>query len=119
LFGQESTKIRANYAKFEPADPIVNLSLNEVEDGNTLPSNPVMHFGVQVKSTAAVQGIASRLESAGVPVVVEDNVTCCYAVQNKIWATDPDGNKWETYVVIDNDAAQHRSSAAACCPECE
>ena len=37
-------------------------------------------------------------------------MTCCYAVQNKVWATDPDGNKWEVYVVLDNDAAQHHST---------
>ena len=43
-------------------------------------------------------------------------MTCCYAVQNKVWATDPDGNKWEVYVVLDNDAAQHHSSQSACCP---
>ena len=51
----------------------------------------------------------------------EDNVTCCYAVQNKVWATDPDGNKWEVYVVLDNDAAQHHSIAVGCCadrPDC-
>ena len=48
-------------------------------------------------------------------------MTCCYAVQNKVWATDPDGNKWEVYVVLDNDAAQHHSTQSACCadkPDC-
>jgi hypothetical protein len=48
-------------------------------------------------------------------------VTCCYAVQNKVWATDPDGNKWEVYVVLDNDGAHHHSSQDACCadkPDC-
>ena len=44
-------------------------------------------------------------------------MTCCYAVQNKVWATDPDGNKWEVYVVLDNDAARHHSSQSACCSD--
>ena len=44
-------------------------------------------------------------------------MTCCYAVQNKVWATDPDGNKWETYVVLDNDGTQHQSTQKACCAD--
>src|SRR5262245_41801508 len=112
LFGQGPTKARPRYAKFEVAEPPVNLALNEV-GGATGPNNQVAHFGIQVKSTAAVGKIADRLKEEGLETAVEDNVTCCYAVQNKVWATDPDGNKWEVYVVLDNDA-QHRSSSACC-----
>jgi hypothetical protein len=64
-----------------------------------------------VKSTEGVNAIAHRLRDAGLETAVEDNVTCCYAVQNKVWATDPDGNKWEVYVVLDNEGARHQS----CC----
>jgi catechol 2,3-dioxygenase-like lactoylglutathione lyase family enzyme len=115
LFGQEPTKTRPQYAKFEVAEPPVNLALNEV-GGETGPNNPVAHFGIQVKSTNAVATVAERLREAGLPTVVEENVTCCYAVQNKVWATDPDGNKWEIYVVLDNDGKQHHASSA-CCPD--
>src|SRR5687768_991480 len=114
LFGQGPTKTRPRYAKFEVAEPPVNLALNEV-GGATGPNNPVAHFGIQVKSTEAVGAIADRLRAAGQEIAVEENVTCCYAVQNKVWATDPDGNKWEAYVVLDNDGAQHQSPSA-CCP---
>jgi len=120
LFGQEPTKTRPGYAKFEVAEPPVNLALNEV-GGNTGPNNPVAHFGIQVKSTEAVKVIANRLNDAGLEARVEENVTCCYAVQNKVWATDPDGNKWEVYVVLDNDGAHHHSSQDGCCadkPDC-
>jgi catechol 2,3-dioxygenase-like lactoylglutathione lyase family enzyme len=119
LFGQEPTKTRPGYAKFEVAQPPVNLALNEV-GGDTGPNNPVAHFGIQVKSTQAVQEVADRLKQAGLETAVEDNVTCCYAVQNKVWANDPDGNKWEVYVVLDNDASQHHSSSACCAdrPDC-
>lgn len=116
LFGQEPTKLRPRYAKFEVAEPPVNLSLNEVE-GQTGPNNPVAHFGIQVKSTEAVKVVADRLAVEGLSTQVEDQVTCCYAVQNKVWATDPDGNKWEVYVVLDNDGAHHHSSRNDCCPE--
>lgn len=120
LFGQGPTKSRPRYAKFEVAQPPVNLALNEV-GGATGPNNSVAHFGVQVKSTDAVQQIAERLQASGREILTEEAVTCCYAVQNKVWATDPDGNKWEAYVVLDNDAAQHRSAPTDCCsdrPDC-
>jgi catechol 2,3-dioxygenase-like lactoylglutathione lyase family enzyme len=116
LFGQESTKTRPRYAKFEVAEPPVNLSLNEV-GGETGPNNPVAHFGIQVKSTRAVKTMADRLAKAGVDTRIEENVTCCYAVQRKVWAMDPDGNPWEVYVVLDNDGAHHHSSQDGCCSE--
>lgn len=116
LFGQGPTKARPGYAKFEVAEPPVNLALNAV-GGTTGPNHPVAHFGIQVKSSAAVAAVARRLREAGLATRDEENVTCCFAVQNKVWATDPDGNKWEVYVVLDNDGAHHHSSQSACCPE--
>jgi catechol 2,3-dioxygenase-like lactoylglutathione lyase family enzyme len=116
LFGQEPTKTRPRYAKFEVAEPPVNLALNEV-GGATGPNNPVAHFGIQVKTSQAVKEVADLLAAAGRETRAEENVTCCYAVQNKVWATDPDGNKWEVYVVLDNDSAHHHPSQDACCPE--
>ena len=112
LFGQGPTKARPGYAKFEVAEPPVNLALNAV-GGATGPTNPVAHFGVQVKSAAAVGVVAERLRAAGLATRDEENVTCCYAVQTKVWAADPDGNKWEVYVVLDNDGAHHHSSQEA------
>lgn len=116
LFGQEPTKLRPGYAKFEVAEPPVNLALNQV-GGETGPCHPVSHFGIQMKSTQEVQEVRDRLHQAGIETQLEEKVTCCYAVQNKVWATDPDGNKWEVYVVLDNDGAHHHSSQDACCPE--
>jgi catechol 2,3-dioxygenase-like lactoylglutathione lyase family enzyme len=116
LFGQPPTKIRPGYAKFEIAEPPVNLSLNAVS-GGVAPSHPVAHFGVQVKSTAAVNDIEGRLVAAGIATKREEHVACCYAVQNKIWATDPDGNKWEAYVVLDNEGSQRHSSQGGCCDD--
>lgn len=116
LFGQEATKVRPHYAKFEVAEPPLNLSLNEV-GSETGSINPVAHFGIQVKLVEAVKEVAGRLARAGFATKTEENSTCCYAVQTKIWAADPDGNKWEVYVVLDNDGAHHYSSESACCPE--
>jgi catechol 2,3-dioxygenase-like lactoylglutathione lyase family enzyme len=118
LFGQGPTKIRPHYARFEVAEPPVNLSLNEV-GGATGPANPVAHFGIQVKSTAAVQAMARYLTGAGLDPRTEEQVACCYAVQDKVWVTDPDGNAWEVYVVLKDDAAQYHSTDCNCCPECD
>ena len=64
LFGQGPTKVRPRYAKFEVAEPPVNLALNEVA-GATGPNHPVAHFGIQMKSTEAVRTFADRLKAAG------------------------------------------------------
>lgn len=114
LLGQGPTKERPGYAKFEIAEPPVNLALNEV-DGATGPNNAVAHFGIQVKSTAAVQTAAARLAAARIETDVEEQVSCCYAVQSKVWASDPDGNKWEVFVVLDNNGAKHAPSQGGCC----
>lgn len=114
LFGQEPTKTRPQYAKFEVAEPPVNLALNESAE-HSAPSNAIAHFGIQVKSTSAVDEMIGRLKKAHKPAAVEEQVTCCYAVQNKVWTNDPDGNKWEIYVLLNDDAAQHGSSASSCC----
>jgi catechol 2,3-dioxygenase-like lactoylglutathione lyase family enzyme len=113
LLGQEPTKRRPHYAKFEVAEPPLNLALNAVP-GPTGPNNPVAHFGIQVKTTEAVGRFDQRLNQAGHPTRAEENVSCCYAVQNKVWAADPDGNKWEVYVVLDDDGTQHRASSECC-----
>jgi catechol 2,3-dioxygenase-like lactoylglutathione lyase family enzyme len=118
LFGQEPTKRRPNYAKFEVAQPAVNLALNETGI-KFPPTNPIAHFGIQVKSTRAVREVADRLKEAGYKISVEENVTCCYAVQNKIWAIDPDGNKWEVYVVLNNDAGRSTAGGSCCEPASE
>ena len=106
LFAQEPTKVRPGYAKFEVADPPVNLTLNTDAKRQTRPG-PSAHFGVQVKSTETVARIASRLQAAGLNPRLEDAVSCCYAVQDKAWVTDPDGNAWEIFVVLDADVPDY------------
>ena len=120
LFGQAPTKMRPGYVKFEVADPPVNLSLNAAPERRR--TQGVSHFGVQVKSTEAVEEAKRRLAGAGLPVETEENTTCCWAVQDKVWARDPDGNDWEVFVVLDAGAPVHSRSAgesACCAPDSE
>ena len=114
LLGVPPTKERPGYVKFEPQDPSVNLTLNEVSTANAI-DKPATHYGIQVKSTQAVQDAISRLSNAGLETAVEENTTCCYAVQDKVWVADPEGNQWEVFVVLDADASQRRDEASTCC----
>ncbi len=57
---------------------------------------------------------SGRLRAAGHAVDIEMDETCCYAVQNKVWATDPDGRRWETYFVI-ADTEERDNDATTCC----
>jgi catechol 2,3-dioxygenase-like lactoylglutathione lyase family enzyme len=114
LLGAPPTKRRPGYVKFEPSDPSVNLTLNQVGPREPAPRG-VSHFGVQVSSTDDVRDAVRRLSEAGLATDVEEGTTCCYAVQDKVWVTDPDGNRWEVFVVTAADADQRRDPASDCC----
>ena len=123
LFGVAPSKRRDDYAKFEVADPSVNFTLNRTTDPAPLGHRGAQHFGIQVDRTEVVQGAAARLAAAGLHTEIEEGVTCCYAVQDKVWAVDPDGHRWEIFVTH-ADAPVHSSkpvvaAAAPCCePTC-
>ncbi|MBX2851324.1 MAG: VOC family protein [Phycisphaeraceae bacterium] len=114
LLGTAPAKVRPGYAKFEPEDPSVNLTLNEVSQADPI-GKPATHYGVQVKSTDAVHQAVARLSKAGLAISVEENTTCCFAVQDKAWVTDPDGNSWEVFVVLEADAPQNTEANTNCC----
>ena len=115
LLGVAATKVRPGYAKLEPRDPSVNLTLNEVEERDAR-RKTATHYGVQVQSTAAVREALSRLSEAGYGTSLEERTTCCYAVQDKVWTADPDGNWWEVFVVTEADADRRADRASTCCP---
>ena len=114
LLGVPSTKERPGYVKFEPQDPSVNLTLNEVHEANST-TQPTMHYGVQVKTPQAVQEAITRFSEAGLNTRVEENTTCCYAVQDKVWVADPEGNQWEIFVVLEADADERKNKESSCC----
>lgn len=115
LFGQGPTKVRPKYSKFEVADPSLNLALNETE-GSTSPVNSVAHFGVQVETPTAITEMVEKFKSAAFETAVEEEVACCYAVQDKVWVTDPDGNRWEVFVVLD-ESDQYANDESECCSD--
>lgn len=114
LLGVAPSKVRPRYAKFEPTDPSVNLSLNQVDDPIQVEGGSA-HFGVQVKSVEEVHAAIEKFKAAGIETITEEATTCCYAVQDKVWAVDPDGHKWEVFVVLEADAKDELYAQAGCC----
>ena len=115
LLGVGPSKERPGYVKFEPRNPSVNLALTETSKPEENAKSPANHFGIQVKSSQVVKSEISRLSRAGLEVVIEEKTSCCYAVQDKVWVADPDGNNWEVFVVLDADVQEKGLETANCC----
>jgi len=110
FFRTTATKRQPGYANFAIAEPPLKLVLIE----NPGASVRLNHLGVEVFEQAQVAEAQQRLTGLQLPVVSEENVSCCYAVQDKVWVTDPDGAPWETYVVLDS-ADTMGESRSECC----
>jgi catechol 2,3-dioxygenase-like lactoylglutathione lyase family enzyme len=96
LFGMEPAKVRPDYAKFEPDDPPLVLSLEP--NGRPGPGT-LNHLGIRLPDSPTLVAMQERLERAGVRSQREEGVECCYARQTKFWVTDPDGTLWELYTL--------------------
>ena len=100
LFDAEPAKVKPGYAKFEPRNPAIVLALIQGERNDNL--GAFNHGGIKVSSTDAVLATRLRLQQAGLATFDEMDTECCYAKQDKIWVTDPDGTPWEVFTVLDD-----------------
>ncbi|MEU6574777.1 ArsI/CadI family heavy metal resistance metalloenzyme [Streptomyces sp. NPDC046805] len=117
LFGTEPAKRREGYANFAIAEPPLKLVLIEGEPGQ---ETRLDHLGVEVESTDQVSAATSRLKDAGLATFEENDTSCCYAVQDKVWIHGPGKEPWEVYVVkADTDtlgkSAYPNVTGDACC----
>jgi len=96
LFGVGPAKVREGYANFAIAEPPLKLVLIE---GDGAPGT-MNHLGVEVESTDAVAQATQRLSNEGLETKLEEETTCCFAVQDKVWVNGPDGEPWEVYTVL-------------------
>jgi len=101
LFSSEPAKRRPGYANFAVDSPPLKLVLIE----NPGAEGRLNHLGVEVFSTDEVAATSARLSGEGMATATEDGVTCCYAVQDKVWVEDPDGAPWEVYTVLGDSSA--------------
>jgi catechol 2,3-dioxygenase-like lactoylglutathione lyase family enzyme len=109
LFGAEPAKRKPGYAKFELADPPVALALQQA-------SRPgLSHLGVRVESGSEVEAASARLKESGLVTLDERDTTCCYARQDKVWVSDPAGNRWEVYTLLEDVEEEPEQEHARCC----
>ena len=109
LFGAGPSKLRADYANWRLDEPALHLALVS-KPGHTK-AHGGEHFGIELFETGALHDWRGRVEAAGIAPRVEQQVTCCYAVADKWWASDPDGNEWEFWVRSDDAEAMHGDMA--------
>jgi catechol 2,3-dioxygenase-like lactoylglutathione lyase family enzyme len=109
LLDSQPAKKYDDYALFLTDEPPLELAL--ARDGDARGSESA-HYGVAVESSRVVDDAIARLGAAGVAVDVERDETCCYAKQTKVWASDPDGRRWEIYTVL---ADTPERESADCC----
>ncbi|MGW6354845.1 ArsI/CadI family heavy metal resistance metalloenzyme [Streptomyces sp. NPDC055092] len=117
LFGTEPAKRREGYANFAIAEPPLKLVLIEGEPGQ---ETRLDHLGVGVDTTDQVTAATGRLKDAGLATFEENDTSCCYALQDKVWVHGPGQEPWEVYVVkADADtlgkSAQVDGSGDGCC----
>ena len=108
MLGLEPSKVRQGYAKFDVENPPLNLTLNQSSFGER---GALSHLGIQVSSTDDVLAMREKWAEAGLVTRDEMQTNCCYALQDKAWVHDPDGNEWEVFVVLKDNLTE----TAACC----
>lgn len=118
-------KLKPGYAKFELEEPGLNFTLNQSKNA---PQDPgaLNHLGIQVKTAEEVASATKRLADAGFETLEENDTVCCYALQDKVWVSDPNGYRWEVFVVKEGDvtdesdpAVQAAKTDEPCCePSC-
>src|SRR5918911_3828533 len=109
MLGLEPCKVRRGYAKFDVSTPPLNLTLNEAPFNER---GALSHMGIQVATTADVLAVRERWGEAGLLTRDEMQTSCCYALQDKTWVHDPDGNEWEVFVVLEDNLAETTNCCA-------
>jgi catechol 2,3-dioxygenase-like lactoylglutathione lyase family enzyme len=114
LFGTEPVKHYHDYAKFDLEQPGLNLAINrkdQVDLGADMEQRPLNHFGIELATSQQVKQAISSLQAGGFETQVEQEVTCCYGVQDKVWVKDPNGHLWEIFAILVGDTGQSTTAA--------
>ncbi|PSM39887.1 glyoxalase/bleomycin resistance/dioxygenase family protein [Streptomyces dioscori] len=112
LFGTEPAKLRDGYANFVIAEPPLKLVLIEGTAGE---HTRMDHLGVEVDTTEAVHAATTRLSAEGLITDEENDTTCCYALQDKVWVHGPGQEPWEVYVVKADADSLAKQQGSSCC----
>ncbi len=115
FFNQEASKVRPGYAKFTLDKP--SLIISFVENEKHVSGN-FGHLGFQVGTEAEMLQRLADVKEAGLGSMEEIGTNCCYAKQDKFWAMDPDGYRWEVYYFhedVEWNDPQYSNSSESCC----
>ncbi len=117
LFGTEPAVSKGDYAKWMLEDPRINFAISQ-RGGKA----GINHLGLQTDSDAELEALQGQLQQADVAAQAEKNASCCYALSNKYWVTDPTGIAWETFHTLGSVPTFNGEAAApetACCAPAE
>ena len=113
LLDAKPTKVLPDYALFVTNEPALELALDLTD---SVQATTDAHYGICMESVEAVDRAIARLQSAGFPVSIEREQTCCYANQTKGWAVDPADRRWEVYAVHAETEERDGADSACCTP---
>ena len=108
LFGAGPAKLRGDYANWRLDEPGLHLAL--VSRPGFEKQGRGEHFGIELQDNELLGRWRGQAEAAGLALRIEEQVTCCYAVANKFWAADPDGNEWEFWVRSGDAESMHEDA---------
>ena len=117
FFG-EPAKLKDDYAKFVTRNPDIHLALGPGLETDSR-RGALSHLGIRVGSAGEVERWRTELGGRGLIVEAPERSECCYALQDKFWLSDPDGNRWEIYTVLEDVETMAPGGAEACCPSKE
>ena len=116
FFGQPANKVKPGYAKYILDKP--SLIISFIENPERVQQN-FGHLGFQMETFEEMSELLDKARAQGIVSKEEIGTSCCYAIQDKFWATDPDGVQWEVYYFHEdaefNDPHYALEDAAACC----
>src|SRR6185437_6835680 len=97
MFAAEPARLEADYAKWMIEDPRINFAIS------TRGGKPgVDHLGFQTDTDEELAELKARAQAAGLTLLDEGAVSCCYARSEKHWVTDPQGIAWEHFRTLTN-----------------
>jgi catechol 2,3-dioxygenase-like lactoylglutathione lyase family enzyme len=111
VFGVAPQKQTTDYAKFDLTEPPLNLTLVS----STSRVSVVNHLGIEVESVDDIARWKQQLLELGILEKVEEGIECCFARQDKLWFTDPDGSPWEIFMVHEQLAVTGTLKNTGCC----
>lgn len=114
LFAAQPARHESDYAKWMLEDPPINFAISSRSN-----ATGIDHLGFQTDNADELAALQARAHSAGLPLAVEGEVSCCYARGEKHWVTDPQGIAWEHFHTLEDIptfSAPAQASASGCCP---